>query len=196
VDNAPEGSAHLDLDMMRMLSTQLGRRTHLTPEVTKVVSKFVMAGAYDYVAAQSVGITRRTFYNWMARGEDAEEREDNGVILSLEDRLYLDFYCAIRQARAKARLLAETRVREEDPYKWLMKGPGRERPGEPGWASQTQITGADARPAKLVIAWEGEISPTLESGGLALVEGSARTIIDPIVEEIIEADEAEDGETD
>ena len=42
----------------------------------------------------------------------------------------------MREARAEARLSAEVEVKRGEPLNWLMKGPGRDRSGEPGWTDR------------------------------------------------------------
>jgi hypothetical protein len=51
---------------------------------------------------------------------------------------YHEFAHAVRQARAQARVAAETEVRRLQPFHWLRYGPGRERLGEPGWTERQQ----------------------------------------------------------
>lgn len=81
---------------------------------------WIAKGAYELQACQAAGVGRRTLQEWKARGELGEEP-------------YASFFESLLEARAKARVRAETAVAREDPKAWLMHGPGRERPGEPGW---------------------------------------------------------------
>lgn len=105
----------------------MGRKTRLTPDIQKDIVDRVRIGAYPWVAAQSCGIPPSTFYRWMASGEkDSQSR-------------YREFWEMVTAAAAYARMLAEGEVRKEDPFKWLRYGPGRERPGEPGWTDSTQV---------------------------------------------------------
>lgn len=82
----------------------------------------IRAGAFDWVAAEAAGIARRTFYEWLEKGEAGQEPFA---------RLAKD----VRQARAAARIGAERTVYREHPITWLTKGPGRERAGAPGWTA-------------------------------------------------------------
>jgi hypothetical protein len=99
-----------------------GRRSLLTEQVTAKVVEAIKGGAFDWVAAEAAGIGRRTFYDWLARGERG-------------DRRYIEFVVRVRQARAEARIRAESLVRQRDPLSWLRLGPGRERDDEPGWTA-------------------------------------------------------------
>lgn len=102
-----------------------GRRTKLTPEVHTGIVAYIRGGAFDYIAAEAMGIGQRTFYRWMELGEGG-------------NRTYRQFWQDVRQARAQARVAAEVEVRKADPFKWLRYGPGREREGEPGWTETSQ----------------------------------------------------------
>jgi transposase-like protein len=107
------------------------RKTKLTPEVQQKIVDAILEGAYDWVAARAVGINQDTFYYWLQRGEAGESP-------------YSEFSEAVGHARAEARRGAEAAVRKSDPLSWLMKGPGRERPGEPGWASPSDTRQMEA----------------------------------------------------
>lgn len=104
-----------------------GRPTKLNADTQAIIVGWIQKGAYDWVAAQAAGIDPSTFKNWMKREEDE----------------YVEFQRVVRQARAEARAAVEAQVRTESPFNWLRYGPGRERPGEPGWTDSTAITGND-----------------------------------------------------
>jgi hypothetical protein len=109
--------------------------------------KAIRNGAYDHIAAQAAGVHRDTFRNWMERGESDK----------LEDMEYAEFAQLVMQARADARQIAEGRVWKEKPDTWLLKGPGRERPGEPGWSNETTVNvNTGDTPIKLTWVDDGE----------------------------------------
>jgi len=110
-----------------------GRKTILTAEIQKKILGYIRQGAYDWVAAQACGIGSRTFYRWMSAGE----KNANSP--------YRQFWQEVSQARAEARVLAEADVRKTQPFNWLRCGPGRERPGEPGWTEGHEITGPEGK---------------------------------------------------
>jgi hypothetical protein len=101
----------------------------LTPEVQQKIVAFVRAGSYDWVAAEANGIDRYTFWEWIRRGE-GEDRDRP------QTEAYAQFAQEVREARAQARSAAEVEVRKDDPQFWLRCGPGKERPGEPGWTER------------------------------------------------------------
>jgi hypothetical protein len=102
-----------------------GRPTVLTLDVMQTLEEHIREGAFEWVAAEAAGISRRTFYYWMKRGERGEEP-------------YAYVETRVRQAQAHARLEAEKRVRHDSPLSWLRLGPGRERAGKPGWTLPVQ----------------------------------------------------------
>ena len=106
-----------------------GRPTKLSPEVHQRIVAFIRAGSYAWVAAEAAGVSKTTFHRWLQRG--AEEARGR----------YREFADDVRQAQAQARVAAETEVRRTNPVSWLRYGPGRERPGEPGWTEQHELTG-------------------------------------------------------
>ena len=124
-----------------------GRPTLLTPELQETLVSYVRQGAYDWVAAETVGIGRTTFYRWMAEGE-AKPRGK-----------YREFWVKVSRARAEARTLAETTVRRENPLAWLRYGPGREKAGQPGWTETHEITGSAGGPIEWVVTYPDKKTP-------------------------------------
>lgn len=111
-----------------------GRKTLLTDEIQEKIVAYIRAGAFDWVAARAAGIAQSTFYLWM-KGDTPRRAQ---------------FRDAVEEARAQARLAAEVEVRKRNPEFWLSRGPGRERPGQPGWGEKTthEIVGHDGGPIK------------------------------------------------
>jgi hypothetical protein len=97
----------------------------LTEEVWQTIIAFIRAGGYDHVAAESAGISERTFRDWMARGEGRHTSRGSSARLRA-------FAEEVTKAKAQARLAAETQVAQKDPKYWLSRA-GRTRPGREGW---------------------------------------------------------------
>jgi hypothetical protein len=106
----------------------MARKTKLTKALIATISATIQAGAFDYVACEAAGIHQASFYQWLI---DAEQPDANP--------LKVEFSESIATARAAARLDAEHRVFTEKPDVWLLRGPGRERPGRPGWATENTV---------------------------------------------------------
>jgi len=125
---------------------QRGRQPLLTPQRHAKAVELIRAGAFDVDAAQAIGVSPRTFHRWVARGE-----ADPG------DLRYGSFALDVAQAGAEARAEAEMRVYRERPEVWLTKGPGRSRPGRPGWTDlpievEERLTNAQAEQIATVLA--------------------------------------------
>jgi len=123
----------------------MGRASKLTPEAQTAIVRHIRAGAFDWVAAQAVGITPKTFWNWMKWGAGGNDT-------------YVPFFLEVSQAKADARTIAESAIFKDNPFAWLRYGPGRERPGEPGWTESKEITGAGGEPfsVRYVNDWRGK----------------------------------------
>jgi hypothetical protein len=102
-----------------------GRPSLLTPALTQKICSMIIAGAYDYAAAEACGISKDTFREWMARGEGHDKDRESRM-------KFAAFAVSIRLARSQARVGAEVVVKKTDP-KWWLSRMYRDRPGEPGW---------------------------------------------------------------
>jgi hypothetical protein len=119
-----------------------GRKPRLNDALIGKIVSYIRAGAYDWVAAQACGVPSGTFYRWLQQGESANAG------------IYREFREQVLVARAEARTAAEIEVRRDDPKFWLRVGPGRERPGEPGWteAAKVELSGKDGAPLTIAVA--------------------------------------------
>lgn len=111
----------------------VGRKTKLTAEVQQRICSAIEAGAYDWVAAEAAGICQRSFYTYLELG--AEGRQP-----------YAQFLQEVSRARAQARVAAEIDVRKDSPFNWLRYGPGKQRPGQPGWTELHEHVGEQGGP--------------------------------------------------
>jgi hypothetical protein len=113
-----------------------GRPSLLTPALTQKICSMIIAGAYDYAAAEACGISKDTFREWMARGEGHDKDRESRT-------RFAAFAVSIRLARSQARVGAEVVVKKTDP-KWWLSRMYRDRPGEPGWTrgEHIEVSGA------------------------------------------------------
>jgi hypothetical protein len=76
----------------------------LSEEAIEDVCRLVSEGHYVVTVCQMKGITRPTYYNWKDRGQEIEEKIENGKIkkskLKKKDKLYLKFWQDIQKAEA------------------------------------------------------------------------------------------------
>jgi hypothetical protein len=111
----------------------VGRKTLLTQEAGEKILEALRRGCSDTVAAEGAGIGRRTFYDWLARGEAGEGPFE--VFLEM-----------VLKARAEARGAAEIAVHDKQPLAWLLRSPGgRETADAPGWGQPARPGAAGER---------------------------------------------------
>ena len=79
-------------------STRFGRKTKLNTKLQRDICRLLAKGATDETACNQVGISKQTFYNWLAKGE-AE---------SVNGGEFFDFLDAVTQAKSKAHVVATT----------------------------------------------------------------------------------------
>lgn len=96
----------------RRRKNKIGRPTLLTPQVSKRICSFIMAGACGHAAAEASGIADITYREWMRRGEDTDQHRPTNT-------KYATFATAVRLARASARVDAEIKIKAMDPRWWL-----------------------------------------------------------------------------
>ena len=111
----------------------MARKTRLTTEIIDAIAERIRQGTFPYIAAQSVGVARSTFYDWIGRGESGRKP-------------FSELLDKVREASAAARHDAESRVFQEKPLEWLRLGPGRSKPNEPGWTDTKVVAGDPERP--------------------------------------------------
>src|SRR5262249_33142788 len=75
-------------------------------------------------AVEAAGVPWAEWRRWMRLGRQSSPESP-----------YQVFRAEVVQAQAQGRLKAETEVFQKSPMLWLKHGPGREKPGWPGWAS-------------------------------------------------------------
>src|SRR5688572_10389488 len=143
------------------LITLLARRGGPLPafmkiDVLRIILDALQRGAWDYVACEAAGVPKGTFEEWMRRGR-ADRAADR-------DTEYSRFSGLVERARALARMQAEMHVFKTRPDLWLTKGPGRARPGRPGWGTRSAENTAPEGPIRVTFDVQRA------SGGIELQE--------------------------
>jgi hypothetical protein len=110
-----------------------GRKTKLTPELQATIVEKLAEGVSVAAACGMVGITSATYYSWVRKPRNLEQREFRDVT---------------ERARAEVLAAKEAAVAEVDPVKWLAKHRPVPRAGwheeeSPGWrdVSKTEVSG-------------------------------------------------------
>ena len=120
----------------------------LTQETYGKLLLLIQHGAYDYQAAQALGIAYHTFWQWMQRG--IADKENNRLTA------YTKFYQDVSQSSAMARTLKEIEVAHDNPEFWLRSGPGKTRKGMPGWTDSLKLESGDD-PLQIEVTHKGGI---------------------------------------
>lgn len=130
------------------MANDVGRPSKFTDEARQIIVDCSRRGVFAHVAARAAGVSPSTFYAWMAAGHAEEKRVEAGSEPDPAAAAYLEFSEDVNRARATARGYAEARVWQDNPERWLLQGPGRDKPGDEGWATTTkhEHTGADGGP--------------------------------------------------
>lgn len=121
----------------------------LTPEIQHTIVAYVRAGAFPHVAAQAAGISPRTYFDWMARGEDRHPTRPSTPKLRA-------FAQAVNQAHAEARIAAEVRVYKENPLRWLTYS-ARSKPDRDGWSIPPASEHEESDSGGLLERWIAEV---------------------------------------
>lgn len=156
-----------------------GRKHLLTviplTSLTRMIN-YIRNGAYDWVAAQAVGIDPATFQRWM---------KDGG--LETAEAPIRQFYSSVCEAKASARITAEVEVKRDNPQFWLRCGPGKTKPNQPGWTDDkpdsiaNQLLGSGSNSGLLDSSDSGESQQvTIIQNQQVLVMGDALKILDDL----------------
>ena len=151
----------------------MGRKPKLTPEVQARICELLNKGAWFKEAAQDAGITERTFYNWMERGEKAKSG------------LYFQFFQAVEKNCNDAKLFAILTIRRAMGRSWQAAAWFLERRYKDEYGRQrVEHTGKDGGPI------EGEFriveisDETMERALEHLVEAGEIRMVPPPGEDI------------
>jgi hypothetical protein len=141
------------------------RLLDISEEAIKLLIGYIRQGAYPYVAAKAVGIPSSTWFRWMDWGKKGGK----------ERVIYRELWEKVEQAHAEARVLAEATVRKDNPFNWLRYGPGRERPGEPGWTESHEISGPDKGPVQVAQGLTPELAAVIKEAERLILAQSRNT---------------------
>lgn len=93
-------------------------KTKLTKELTEEICKRLRAGWYVKVAAASVGICEKTYYNWIERGEKALDLKEKEGKIPKSEKIYLQFLQSIRQSDAVGEGMLVTAILSKIKEDW------------------------------------------------------------------------------
>jgi transposase len=96
-----------------------GRPLSLGLETVRLICSALSTGAYPDEAASAAGISRSTYYAWLARGRGARDSRDSDRPVEESDLPFLDLLDAVEQATTAAEIAAlETIGRASSEGSW------------------------------------------------------------------------------
>ena len=78
-----------------------GRKIKLNKRIQDDICKYLKEGQCHYVAVNLAGISQSAYYDWLAKGEQAAIKDENGEKLTKKFAGYLDNFQLILDALAK-----------------------------------------------------------------------------------------------
>jgi hypothetical protein len=115
---------------------------NITREQQAEIVTRIRSGSYPHVAAESVGVPRRVFDEWMSAGRKQRRGRRR------------DFCRAVSQALAEIRAAMEIAAKKQDPKFWLRFGPGKDGGNLRGWGPAAKRR---ARKASKQTDWQPEL---------------------------------------
>lgn len=128
----------------------MGRPTKLTAEVQDRIVGALRAGSYQETAARYAGISPKTFYEWMNRGESDDP----------EQTLFREFREAVERAKADAEirdLLLIDKAANDGSWQaaaWKLE---RKFPHRWGRLQRTEVSGPEGSPLKIEFDAKAEL---------------------------------------
>jgi hypothetical protein len=80
----------------------MARPTELRPEFADRVAQLIRAGNFPETAAVAAGVSGRTFYRWMARGEQAEDALQRGRKVKRSEEPFWQFWQQVKRAERES----------------------------------------------------------------------------------------------
>lgn len=93
-------------------------KSKLTEEIIKDICKKLKVGNYIKTVATSIGVSERTFYYWIDRGEKVNKLYEAGQKVPNEEKIYLQFLQSIQQAEAESEVVIVAQIFSQIPKDW------------------------------------------------------------------------------
>jgi transposase len=130
----------------------MARPVLIEPERAKRIADLILAGNNAETAAMACGVSRASYYAWMARGRAERDRLDADPKSKpkLSEAIYLEFLDTIEKAKAEAeaRLVVLIQKAAQTPRTWQAAAWLLERRDPKNWGrvTRTEISGVDGKP--------------------------------------------------
>jgi len=84
----------------------MARPTGLTPEVADQIAGFIRAGNWPQTAAVAAGVSARSYFRWMARGQKAAQAAEDDQPIDPSDEPFWQFWQQIKKAESESEAIA------------------------------------------------------------------------------------------
>jgi len=161
-----------------------GRKTLLTPEMSKIIVDGFLMGNYATVVADYAGITSTTLWSWLGKGKDYAESENE---LTDEEQMFADLFIAVKKAKAISEMKSVEVIRSASQTQWQAAAWYLERTANDRWGrvTRTEITGADGGAIEInAEALNRKLEALMDANMIALeqsiVDAQDVAIVEPI----------------
>lgn len=126
----------------------MARPTELTAEVADRIAQLIRAGNWPETAAVAAGVSERSYYRWMARGERADALRESGKRVRRSDEPYRQFWQQIKRAERESEAIAVSHLTKAMPHAPTAVIAWLERRFRDRWSrtERTELTGAGGGP--------------------------------------------------
>ena len=93
-------------------------KTKLTKEIIEEISKRLKVCCYVKTAIASMGITERSYYHWLERGQKAEKLEELGQKIPETEEIFFQFFQSVRQSDAEGEVNITTMIFSQVKDDW------------------------------------------------------------------------------
>lgn len=120
-----------------------GRKLLLNEAMIAKIVEATQYGNYATVICDYVGISTVSLANWLRKGEELSEKDEDE--LNDEERLFVKLFFDVRKARGLSEMRAVERIRKAGEQDWKAAAWFLERTATARWGrvDRTEITGAD-----------------------------------------------------
>lgn len=149
----------------------MARPSKLTPDRQRAIVLAIASGSYCTVAALANGVDESTYFRWMKRGKEAPRDPDTDAPVIPEDERYCEFYEAVKEAEAKAEVLAVGRIQQAAAQgTWQASAWYLERKYPDRWGRKDHVVSEVSGPNG------GPIEVDAEAATLAWLDGRAAAL--------------------
>lgn len=126
-----------------------GRKLILDYELIEKAEQLLKEGHYQKTVCEYLGISNQTWFNWINKGEELSQLDEEELQEIPNAILYIDFFDAVKRASSYAEIEAANMIKKHgkkswQAYAWFLERRFRERwgrvnPDEAGHGGESQL---------------------------------------------------------